>query len=251
MTEFVRHLTSPSGDPADPRDPGRRGSGPIRSLLDDARIEVAEMDPRLASPEACLLREELELVSRAVLSRRQQFAAGRWLARQSLAKFGLEARALLSNAQRVPLWPQGIIGTISHTQTWCAVAVARSDEVGALGIDVEPRSPLDVALWPRICRPEERASLDGLEPERAGLLAKALFSAKESIYKALYPSVRTFLDFHGMLIVLEEAAPGLYRWHAVLQSEWGPWLPGRRFGDGQLSIGAELIASAVALPPGL
>jgi len=251
MTAISKHLALSSSDQGDPGDPGSRGSGPVRRLLGDARIEVAEMDPRLASPEQCLWPEELAQVSRAVLSRRQQFAAGRWLARQSLAKLGLEARPLLSDAQRVPLWPPGIIGTISHTQSWCAAAVARSGEVGALGIDVEPRSPLDVALWPRICRPEERARLDELDPERAGLLAKAFFCAKESIYKALYPSVRVFLDFQGMYIELEQTEPELYRWHAVLQAEWGPWQPGRRFGTGELSMGSELIASAVALPLGL
>jgi 4'-phosphopantetheinyl transferase EntD len=251
MTAISRHLALPFGDQGDPGDPGSRGSGPVRRLLGDTRIEVTEMDPRLASPEQYLWPEELEQVSRAVLSRRQQFAAGRWLARQGLAQLGIEARALPSDAQRVPLWPPGIVGTISHTQRWCAAAVARSDEVGALGIDVEPTSPLDVALWPRICRPEERARLDGLDPERAGLLAKALFCAKESIYKALYPSVRAFLDFQGMHIELEQTTPERYRWHAVLQAEWGPWQPGRAFGNGELSIEPELIASAVALPPGL
>jgi 4'-phosphopantetheinyl transferase EntD len=219
---------------------------PLAFVLGDARVKVAEMDPRLLSHEGALFPEEAVSVERAVLTRRQQYGAGRVLARRVLAELGHEPVALLNDAQRVPIWPAGIVGSITHTHHWCGVAVARSTEVAALGADVEVATPLELGLWERVCRPEEREFLSEQEPERGGLLAKAVFSAKESIYKALYPQIRVFLDFQAMRIEL--SAPegdGPWHWHAVLQVPWGRFAPGERFGPGRLAIDATLITTAI------
>jgi 4'-phosphopantetheinyl transferase EntD len=222
------------------------GLGPLARVLDDTRVVVAETDPRLVSPESSLLAEEREAVKNAVLSRRQQFAAGRSLARQAWQRLGHPPSALLNDGQRVPLWPAGLVGSITHTHVWCAVAVARGSEVSGLGADVEVATPLEPNLWDRVCRPEERAFLRAQAPDTAGLLGKALFSAKESIYKALYPSVRVFLDFQGMRIELEpEGGDGRWTWHATLQTAWGSWAPGHRFAPGGLEIGTDVITSGI------
>jgi enterobactin synthetase component D / holo-[acyl-carrier protein] synthase len=230
-------------------------AGPLARLLDDPRIVVAELDPRQVAPEVGLFPEEAAPLSRAVLSRRQQFTAGRLLARQAWSKLGQAPVPLLNDAQRVPLWPQGLVGTITHTVGWCAVAVARQSEVEGLGADVEPATPLQTELWERVCRPEERRLLEALDPDQGGLLAKGIFSAKESIYKALYPRVRVFLDFQGMSIELEATGAGggradagaTWLWRPTLQTSWGPFQPGHRFPTGRLWLDSELIVSAVVL----
>jgi 4'-phosphopantetheinyl transferase EntD len=219
---------------------------PLAFVLRDARVKVAEMDPRLLSLEGALFPEEAVSVERAVLTRRQQYGAGRVLARRVLAELGREPVALLNDVQRVPIWPAGVVGSITHTHKWCAVAVARSSDVGAIGADVEAATPLELGLWERVCRPEEREFLRKQRLAESGLLAKAVFSAKESIYKALYPQIRVFLDFQAMRIEL--SAPehdGLWHWHAVLQVPWGRFAPGERFGPGRLAIDATLITSAI------
>jgi 4'-phosphopantetheinyl transferase EntD len=222
--------------------------GPVARVLDDPRVVVAEMDPRQAAPGVGLFAEEATLVDKAVLTRRQQFTAGRLLARQAWSRLGQAPVALLNDAQRVPIWPHGIVGTITHTHVWCAAAVARQADVAGLGADVELATPLELALWERICRPEERAFLHALPEPLPGVLAKAVFSAKESIYKALYPSVRVFLDFQGMHIALEPGpSPELWTWQATLQSAWGSLSPGQRFAPGKLVIDRDVIASAVVL----
>jgi enterobactin synthetase component D / holo-[acyl-carrier protein] synthase len=223
-------------------------AGPLARLLDDPRVVVAEVDPRQVVPDAGLFPEEAAPLAHAVLARRQQFTAGRQLARQAWARLGQAHVPLLNDAQRVPVWPSGVVGTITHTVQWCAVAVARRSEVGGLGADVEPATPLERSLWERVCRPEERQFLGALDASRQGLLAKGVFSAKESIYKALYPSVRVFLDFQGMSLELELEATGaadIWRWQPTLQTDWGPYARGHRFATGRLSLGPELIVSAV------
>lgn len=222
--------------------------GPLARLLDDPRIAVAEMDPREMTPGAGLFAEEAASVANAVLSRRQQFTAGRRLARDAWQRFGVAPVALPNDEQRVPIWPAEVVGTITHTNLWCGAAVALRHSVEGLGADVEPATPLELGLWDRVCRPEERAFLHAQPAPLGGLLAKGVFSAKESIYKALYPSVRVFLDFQGMHIALEPgAAPGLWIWHATLQTAWGPLERGRRFPAGKLQVDRELITSAVIL----
>jgi enterobactin synthetase component D / holo-[acyl-carrier protein] synthase len=198
--------------------------------------------------DAGLFPEESRVIGSAVQSRREQFSAGRWLARRAWQELGQASVPLLNDEQRVPIWPAGIVGTITHTQIWCAVAVARSADVAGLGADVEPATALEVGLWERVCRPEERDFLQGQAPPLAGLLAKAVFSAKESIYKALYPKVRSFLDFQAMRIeLLPSDAPGIWLWYAELQVPWGHLAPGWRTGPGKLSIDNDLIVSAIVL----
>jgi 4'-phosphopantetheinyl transferase EntD len=230
--------------------------GPLAQLLREdsselAPLHIAEMDPRRAPPSSALFPEEARAIERAVESRQQQFTAGRLLARHAWRGLGVAPMALLNDEQRVPRWPEGLVGSITHTHGWCAAVVARDAHFAALGSDVEAATPLDPGLWERICRPEERALLERLGDARAGLLAKAFFSAKESIYKALYPRARVFLDFQAMHIELEPgAAPGRWRWQAELQLPWGPFRPGQRFGPGRLGIDGDWIVTGIALPRG-
>jgi len=231
--------------------------GPLARLLSAHPVCVAEMDPRrvaallATSPAAGLFPEEAQSIARAVESRRQQFTAGRLLARQAWQTLGLAAQALLNDEQRVPRWPAGLVGSITHTHGWCAAAVAHAAQIEALGTDVEAATPLDTALWQRICRREELRMLDAYPTRQAGLLAKAIFSAKESIYKALFPRVRSFLDFQAMRIELAPGADvGQSEWQAELQVAWGPLEPGQRFAPGRLGIDHEWIVTGIALPCG-
>jgi 4'-phosphopantetheinyl transferase EntD len=220
--------------------------GPLTRLLGEAPVKVAEMDPRLASPGVDLFEEEAQAIANAVDSRRRQFTAGRWLARHAWRELGHDPAPLINDANRVPIWPDGLVGTITHTNIWCAAAVARSSDVVGIGADVEAATPLERGLWDRVCRPEERAFLHAQPEPLAGLLAKALFSAKESIYKALYPRIRAFLDFQGMLIELSPAGDG-WTWQAELQVPWGGLAPGQRLSPGRLHIDASLIVTSVVL----
>jgi 4'-phosphopantetheinyl transferase EntD len=204
------------------------------------------MDPRQMPAGMGLFPEEGRCIGNAVQSRREQFSAGRWLARHAWAELGQAPVALLNDERRAPIWPAGIVGTITHTQSWCAVAVARQSDISGIGADIEAATPLDVSLWERVCRPEERESLLERPAALRGLLAKAVFSAKESIYKALFPQVRLFLDFQSMHIELSPtSAPEVWTWWAELQVPWGHLSPGQRLGPGGLSMDGQLIVTAV------
>jgi len=158
----------------------------IESLFPRPVVTLEATEEMWSGP---LLPEEEDCLSpRAVLKRRREFTAGRVCARAALERLGVRDFPLLAAPDRMPLWPPGIVGSLSHCGDRCGVAVAREGAIVGLGLDVERARPL-----------EDRA-LPGLP---AGLAAMAVFCAKESAYKCHYPLARTFLDFHDVEITLE------------------------------------------------
>ena len=71
---------------------------------------------------------EEEILAREITSesRKRQFLAGRSCAHVALSYFEVGKQPILRNSNtREPLWPDGFIGTITHTQHWAAAAVGR------------------------------------------------------------------------------------------------------------------------------
>lgn len=139
---------------------------------------------------------------RAVAKRRAEYLAGRFAALTALRKLGID-QAPGRNEDGSPRWPLAVVGSITHGagRAWCAVA--ESTSARALGIDVERTMNEDVRieLARRICTDTELALLSSelpLPPQERLTLA---FSAKESLYKCLYPLVGRFMDFHAAEVV--------------------------------------------------
>lgn len=149
-----------------------------------------------------VLPEEEALVARAVPKRQREFRKARECARAALSLLGVEGFPLLTGAQREPLWPEGIVGSVTHTEGLCAVAVATSRQYRSLGIDVERDEPMEAELARRICREEELAALQDLGWISPLAAARLVFSAKESLYKCQFPLTRSFVGFHEVAIEL-------------------------------------------------
>lgn len=152
---------------------------------------------------------EAAIVERAIQKRRHEFQMGRSCARRALGKLGVAPVAVLSNEDRSPSWPSGVVGSITHTggapEGWCGAAVGKAQAWVGIGIDAELRSPLNRELWGRVLRPSEVHFLNGLPSQEAGLLAKIFFSAKEAFYKCQYPITLTFLGFQAVQVVFDVA----------------------------------------------
>jgi 4'-phosphopantetheinyl transferase EntD len=113
---------------------------------------------------------------------------------------GIRDFALRSAADRQPVWPQGIVGTITHTTGFCAAAVAPGNELLAIGLDSEVVGSPTADIWPTICRTEELDWVNQLaETDRAAAVT-LVFSAKEAFYKCQYPLVGEWLDFHDVSV---------------------------------------------------
>lgn len=217
---------------------------PIDGLFDDDRVIVltSPIDPAdldtLADAEAAL-------VARAVEKRRREFATGRALAREALARLGVRGFALLNGDDRAPIWPEGIAGSISHCDTRAFVAVGRRAEVGTLGVDVEHRAGLKRELWRMTLRDEEIAWLDRAGDEAQLELALAIFSAKEALYKAQYPVSSTYMGFMELSVDLDARARTL---RCTFQNDVLPFRAGEVVTGRFRKVEGELV-SAVHIPP--
>ena len=136
--------------------------------------------------------------------RLHEFAHGRTCARLALAKLGAAKCPIPVGDNRAPIWPDGFVGSISHAGEYATAVVALKAECRALGVDLEPREPLDEKLLPMICRPEEISQSRRSEEEL--IFAKILFSAKECVYKCVWPTILRFIEFHEIEIQLDTEA---------------------------------------------
>ena len=80
--------------------------------------------------------EEMEAVQHAVAKRKREFTAGRILARRALSFLGFGAVSLPVSEHRYPIWPSGIVGSISHTADMAGVVVALSKAYSGIGFDI-------------------------------------------------------------------------------------------------------------------
>jgi 4'-phosphopantetheinyl transferase EntD len=176
---------------------------------------VAEMrgpgDPRL------LLPEEAAHLGRAVPKRVSEFAAGRLCARRALAEFGIVDFPIRAAADRQPIWPESMVGSITHTAGFCAAVAARRQGADALGLDSEVVGDVRVEIWPRICAATEIDWVESLPASQRPAAVTLIFSAKEAFYKCQYPLVGEHLNFHDVRIETRSwgAADGEFQIHAA------------------------------------
>jgi 4'-phosphopantetheinyl transferase EntD len=140
------------------------------------------------TPELHLLEPgERELVENFTAKKQAEFAAGRQCARQALAYFGIKNHAILKDETGRPIWPEGFTGSISHCQGMYGAAVCKSSACKSLGFDVEliPRKIHEHEVLKRICLPEELDEISGLSGSNFKVIARLIFSAKESAFKCL------------------------------------------------------------------
>jgi len=215
----------------------------IETILPPAVVAV---EARGDDTEARLLPGEQEVVGRAVEKRRREFATGRACARAALERLGLPPLPIRSGEKGEPLWPDGVVGSITHCDGYRAGAVARRAEVLTLGIDAEPHAPLPEGLLPDIAVPEERPHLAELRRERPGVhWDRLLFSAKESVYKAWFPLARRWLGFEDARLEIE---PGSGSFSARLLVP-GPTIGGAplRGFEGRWLVRDGLVVTAIAV----
>ncbi|MFN3936375.1 MAG: 4'-phosphopantetheinyl transferase, partial [Gemmobacter sp.] len=180
-------------------------------------------------------------VALAVPRRRAEFAAGRLAARAAMARLGMPAMPIPMGADRAPVWPEGLAGSITHTGGLALAAVAMRREVRSIGIDAEPDEAMPGAVTDVICRAAERRWCAGqADPARA---ARAIFVAKEAVYKAQFPLSRTVFGFEVIEIAV---SPDGNRFEARFVTPVAPFGQGTVV-SGHLCRAAGMVLAAVTL----
>lgn len=189
--------------------------------------------------------------------RQMEFRAGRECALRALKSLIQNAPDELSRDMasiaigpgREPVWPRGIVGTITHTQDLASAAVARTSDASGIGFDIEPvMSEENAAAWmPRIAAPDEVGELARQMEWSPAMALTVIFSAKETVYKCLYPQVRRYFGFRAAAIELADDAHGLFSVR-LLETLTPVLVAGRSF-EGRFDLRDGVVGTAMVLPP--
>ena len=103
---------------------------------------------------------------------------------------------------RQPMWPVGVVGSIAHGGGWCGAVAASADDARGLGLDIEPLQPLPPDVERLVLTGQERRPVSTSNP-LAGFAAMLAFSAKECVYKSLFPTTGWALEFHDVIVEVD------------------------------------------------
>ena len=143
---------------------------------------------------------EQACITKVGRKRRLDFAAGRVCARRAMAQLGVDGFPLLVGEKGQPVWPPGIVGSISHCEGYCGAAVAREREVRSIGLDMERLQELDDEFARLVCTRQELDWIQALPSDQRRVGAVLLFSAKECLYKCQFPLTGQWLDFQDVRV---------------------------------------------------
>ena len=154
----------------------------------------------------------------AVKKRQSEFLAGRMAAQLALSELSIDNIDIPIGKNRAPVWPNGIMGSITHTSNTAICAVTFDSGLSnglkngldsdsdcgysILGLDLENQingNTVEEIKYNVINKKEEQ-----LLKEKALNFPTAFtltFSAKESLFKALHPSVGFYFDFTDAEII--------------------------------------------------
>ncbi|NOT27595.1 MAG: 4'-phosphopantetheinyl transferase superfamily protein [Acidobacteria bacterium] len=187
-------------------------------------------------------------LERAVPRRQMQFRAGRYCAMRALA--ALDPRFGRSPIDRAttgaPVWPEGVTGSITHTDDYASAAVAWTAHTVSLGIDTErvmstPQaqdvgSLLASAAELRHC---DAAGLSSLEA------FTFVFSAKESVFKCLHPLVGRMFEFDDVRVFGVDAAAKAF--HVRIVKDLSEAFPSGTLLEGRFAVDRGRVHTGISL----
>jgi 4'-phosphopantetheinyl transferase EntD len=165
---------------------------------------VAAAELREPGRPALLAATEAVAVATAVSKRVEEFAAGRLCARRALERFGITDFAVRAARDRQPIWPDSMVGSITHTTGFCAAVVGERAHFISLGLDTERADAVKSELWSSVCIAEELTWIDSLPVAARPSAATLIFSAKEACYKCQYPATGERMSFSDLHITLRD-----------------------------------------------
>ncbi|BCP52259.1 4'-phosphopantetheinyl transferase [Kaistia sp. 32K] len=145
--------------------------------------------------------ERLTLGARPMIRQRASGAA-RQIARDLFRRLDHANADIVGEPSGAPRWPEGLIGSLAHDDEFAVAVVARRGALAnlglaSLGVDVEPAEPLPPEVEELIRA--EGDQLAGIDP---ALATRMLFSAKEAVYKAVFPLDGVILNHDDIAVDL-------------------------------------------------
>ena len=156
--------------------------------------------------------------------------------------------AIASGRRGEPLWPPGIVGSITHCAGYRGCALATTSTLTSIGIDAEPHAALPEGLVASVATAAERRQLRDLGRQAPEIhWDRLLFSAKECVYKAWFPLTHRRLDFADVEVRVD-CDDGGFSARLLVP---GPMLAGGEVTtlSGRWLVCNGLVATAIAVAP--
>lgn len=137
-----------------------------------------------------------EKLKKSTRKRKSEFIAGRVAAKLALTQLHSKSLFVLYDNNRCPIFPNNTIGSISHTDK-VAIAIAAPCHIGrSIGVDIEKIFSEESLIVTKKCvfKDEELDILLKIDLSEK-TAATILFSAKESIFKAIFSMSKKHIDF--------------------------------------------------------
>jgi enterobactin synthetase component D len=179
-------------------------------------------------------------------SRRDDFLIGRICASKAYQLcFSEELLSLPVGESKAPVWPHGAVGSISHSRNMAGAAVAKKEDLLGVGIDFESRKRIKEETARIILTERDIKSVSGLSEHDHLTL---IFSAKESLYKALYPVVRVFFGFNTAAVTSIDIDSGSFTIELIgeISAEYGP--TNRASFGGRFTFDEKNILTVIEIP---
>jgi 4'-phosphopantetheinyl transferase EntD len=202
---------------------------PSITALFPSGLDVVAAELQGNASHELLTTDELGFISHCSPKRIEDFSAGRACAHRALTELGISGFSLLSASDRAPIWPPGVVGSITHTKGFRAAVVAPERGLCSLGLDCEGSGAVDEELWSRICAPPELERLAALDSVTAQHQAALIFASKEAFYKCQYPLTKAWVGFEDVVIDVDSANAAFRvkpQKPLPLNSDWVQTFPG-------------------------
>jgi enterobactin synthetase component D len=141
-----------------------------------------------------LHKEEQHLAQELKGFRKINFVGGRLAAKKTLQSIQREHLSVTSDPFGAPQVSAPLSISISHKND-VAIALLSRQPNTTIGIDIEALNPARPNIASKILTPREKEIFDSLPPERQWGFLLLSFSTKESIFKALAPRLKRYIDF--------------------------------------------------------
>ena len=171
-----------------------------------------------------LLPGEQEIAATYGAKRMSDFCTGRYCLRSCTGLLGFHGEILIGE-RGMPVLPQGIVGSVSHSKVLSGAVAASANEFLSVGLDIESNGRVHADMWHLLFNSREASFLNSLNDADRSVVATMFFSAKEAFYKMQYPLSGMYLDFHDVEM-RQEADESLF---VTLLCDAGPFTRSQTF----------------------
>lgn len=159
-----------------------------------------------------------EKLNKAIEKRKAEYIAGRYCAHQSLTQLSGHSPVAIDNTEdRSPVWPEGYVGSITHSKGFASAVVAKQKDIRSIGIDSEKFISEKTAnnIQTHILTETETFADNVCVSDDFITYLTIVFSAKESLFKSLHPLTKQFFDFRDARLQFNSTAPNTFRFELL------------------------------------